>query len=275
MGKRILALIFLGTLSIALLALILVSAATGWRYSFFDGSKTEPHDSPPIAEANNQESETPSPAAPAGNSDEPPAGNTPPAADEPPADAPPANDPPASAEPSAGKPMADPGAADPNATEIARYIPGAASMSTDAKANAQVAQGFTYENGGWQVISEDSEIIPDFSLLAGGWMAVMITDPDTSPYTDYLNIEIQGTESDAVLIFNWGERHFSADGKTVDESGKTSRLSGQFKDGTILAKGDGSIAMTRFLIDHRNGKEYASAIYAWPDGTRGYMGLVR
>ena len=135
-------------------------------------------------------------------------------------------------------------------------------------------EAFTAKDG-WLYITGDAETITDYSKLCGGWIAVMITDPDGETITDFMNITISGTASKAKITMNWAQRYFHNGGLTVDDSGNSSEFSGSFSGGTAEALGPGKITITDFVYDYGTGKEYATGVFIWPDGVKGYIGLTR
>lgn len=155
-------------------------------------------------------------------------------------------------------------------------FPDSSTMSTNEKAGLRDSEGFSWKEG-WTYLSSNKQVINDFSALKGGWKAVMISDPQNKRegmFTDYLNVEISGTDIDTVVTLKWRERLMSnSGGSVIDVSGYDSNLAGSFLGGEIEAVGSGKITLTDFYYD--NGKEFAEGKYIWTDGVEGYIGLIR
>ena len=154
-------------------------------------------------------------------------------------------------------------------------VPAASSTSTKDNATLRETEAFTAKKG-WLYITDQAIAITDFSLLTGGWRAVMYTDPDgDGAVTDFMNIEISGSASDPVVTMHWGQRYFHNGGETVDESGSSTAFKGPYSGGVIDALGSGRITLKDFVYDPGTGTEYAVGEYIWPDGVKGIIGLVR
>ncbi|MCR5636789.1 MAG: hypothetical protein K6F76_06410 [Clostridiales bacterium] len=156
-------------------------------------------------------------------------------------------------------------------------VPDGSYFSTNKNASVDDDGGFSWRNG-FMDMSPDAVRINDFSAITGGWKAHFITDPENrsdSYYEDYLNISISGIEQSVNVAFAWYTRYLPSIDDYIDVSDNVTTFFGSFSDGSITASdtGMGKVEFTDFWFD--NGKEYATGIYTWPDGVVGYIGLSR
>ncbi len=158
--------------------------------------------------------------------------------------------------------------------EPKRTVPDAAIMSTQANATLREMDAFTAKDG-WLYITDEAEPIGDFSLLTGGWRAIMISDPNGDVFYDFMNAELSGVKGKVTVTLNWADRYFQNGGATIDARGYPSDLNGTFDGKQIKAVGDGAIILVGFCYDPGTGLEYAWGEYTWTDGVKGYIGLIR
>ncbi len=156
-------------------------------------------------------------------------------------------------------------------------VPDGSYFSTNKNASVEDDGGFSWRNG-FMDMSPDAVRIDDFSAITGGWKAHLITDPenrDDSYFDDYMNISISGTKQSANVAFAWHTRYLPSVDQYIDVSDTVTTFFGSFLDGRITAldTGMGKVEFTDFWFD--NGKEYATGIYTWSDGVVGYIGLSR
>ena len=147
-------------------------------------------------------------------------------------------------------------------------------MSTQANATLREMDAFTAKDG-WLYITDEAEPIGDFSLLTGGWRAIMISDPNGDVFYDFMNAELSGVKGKVTVTLNWADRYFQNGGATIDARGYPSDLNGTFDGKQIKAVGDGAIILVGFCYDPGTGLEYAWGEYTWTDGVKGYIGLIR
>lgn len=268
--KRVLVIV-LAVLNTALLTVIIISAATGWRFSFF-GAKPGGNVTPqPVTAAS-----VPATAAPSTQ----PQTEKPTAAE---STAAPTQEQTSQAttapvtQPVTQKPTQAPTQKPTQApaTEPTSPYPDPNSVSTKETASSREAELYTWNNG-WSDMSSNAELIGDFTALTGGWKALIVTDPFElmdAYTTDFVNISISGSASDVKITMSWGTRLYNSTGKTVQTNSTPSSFSGKFQKGAIDAVGSGRLVIKDFYCG--NGKEYAVGEYTWPDGLVGYVGLTR
>lgn len=271
--KKVLVII-LGVLNVALLTVIIVSLATGWRFSFFkakqDGgltpappvtaasvpATTAPDSQPPTEDTTaTEETETTQEQATEATT----APTQPPT--QPPTQAP------------TQKPTQAPTQAPTKAPS--GQLPSPNSVSTNEKASKSEMEQYDWEKG-WKNMSKSAVRITDFSAVTGGWKGVIITDPFElmdAYTTDLVNVSISGSASDVKISMSWGTRYFNSTGKSVETKSTPSSFSGTFSKGSVVTVGSGKLEITSFYYD--NGREYAIGVYTWPDGLVGYVGLTR
>ena len=142
-------------------------------------------------------------------------------------------------------------------------------LSTSNIATIPDSEGFMW-NKGWLYLSSSAKKVKDFDALTGGWRAYMVSNPQEALFTDYFNVTITGAEKNTIVVCNWG---YHIEGETEDLSGQKTQLTGSFSKGSLKATGQGTLTITKFYED--GGKQYAEGSFVWPDGSKGYLGLVR
>ncbi|MCR5661003.1 MAG: hypothetical protein K6G50_02610 [bacterium] len=275
MGKLILA-IALFMSDAALLILIVVSAATGWRFSLLGPAILTPPEPPPNIASEEIAKSSPGESANAGNDiSESQNSQASDSANEQGQTPPGESATSSSAEAQAASPderaTAD-NEQDPNASKY----PPASSMTTSANATENDIKNYSWENG-WSTMSPQAERMHSFDAVTGGWRAVMVTDPlellDCYS-TDNMNVDISGSPDSATITFNSNKRRFHYNGEVLNLSGEHPSFSGSFKEDYIYAASmEGSVKLYNFYID--GDTEYALGLYTFPSGEKGYIGMVR
>ena len=299
MAKKIAA-ILLGVLNAALIALIVVSATTGWRLSLLSPAAVD--ETTPYASSGSYESEKPSAQSSHASSQKPQSSAPSEAPSKEPARESSGEPSEAPSQESSGETSETSKAASSEASKASsessktasseaskaasseaskaseaepkRTVPDAAIMSTQANATLREMDAFTAKDG-WLYITDEAEPIGDFSLLTGGWRAIMISDPNGDVFYDFMNAELSGVEGKVTVTLNWADRYFQNGGATIDARGYPSDLNGTFDGKQIKAVGDGAIILVGFCYDPGTGLEYAWGEYTWTDGVKGYIGLIR
>ena len=120
------------------------------------------------------------------------------------------------------------------------------------------------------------EKLVDFSEVTGGWKGYIIVDPEgkyDSVMEMLLNVQINGTESDASLTFDWSYIYMDTMGEGYEDSTPDSVFSGIWSEGGITAEGPGSLHLTDFY--YAAGHEYAIGTLTSRDGVPASIMLVR
>ncbi len=139
------------------------------------------------------------------------------------------------------------------------------------------AENFTVD--GWKTSSPSSGTrMTNFLSVAGYWKAVMISDPDNTTEegrtVDHFNVEIYGSPSETKVIYNWNKRYYEKTGAVEDFLTISAGHTGSFSNGSITANLDSTkLVLTDFWTD--GSTQYALGKYTWPDGSVGYVGLIR
>ncbi len=274
MGKLILAIaLFMG--DAALLVLIVVSAATGWKFSLLGPAILTPPEPPPGVASEEIADADPGESANAGNDISEPQNSQNSDTDE--QEQTPPGESATSIFDEEEVALSDEiSVADIEQGSNASKYPPASSMSTSAFATEDDINNYSWENG-WSTMSPQAESIDSFDTVTGGWRAVMVTDPlellDCYS-TDNMNIDISGSPDSATITFNSNKRRFHKNGEVLNLSGEHPSFQGSFTDGSIYAASrSGSVKLDHFYID--GDKEYALGVYTFPSGEIGYIGMVR
>lgn len=157
-------------------------------------------------------------------------------------------------------------------------IPNMGSYSTNKYAEyADMTEAYLYTDSGfvWQELSENKVRIKELPSVLGGWKAWIVSNPSDIDHQvyDLTNINISGTENDLTVKLDWNYYYIIDSGDEGYSTENDSVYKGTWSDTGIYAEGPGSISFYEFEYD--NGKEYGLGKVSYPDGSYGYIALVR
>lgn len=118
--------------------------------------------------------------------------------------------------------------------------------------------------------------ITDLAQVSGGWKAYIYNyatfEEGSLPVEQLLNVYVSGSDSKAVLTFDWYYTRLG-DGSTHEDETLDSAYSGSWSEGSLEALGAGSVRLSDFweLDSH----QYGIGRITWPDGGDGAIALVR
>lgn len=133
------------------------------------------------------------------------------------------------------------------------------------------------DGGSWANLSGEALRLNDFDAVKGGWKAYILDDPAGvfSEYSieRFANIVISGSASEPEVLVDWVYVVFGDTGEGQDDSMSDSVYDGTWDGGLLDAYGAGRIVLYNFYYE--NGREYAVGSIMWPDGVDGAIALVR
>ena len=159
--------------------------------------------------------------------------------------------------------------------------PSAVDLSTNGVPEQEVIyDGFRWnrEDGPfWENLAPDAIKLTDFEAVRGGWKAYILDDPgmDVSDYTieHYLNIDVSGNASSAVVTLDWSYTFNWDEGAKAEDGSPDTVFSGDWSEGALEAYGAGMILLKDFYFD--GATEYAVGTLTWPDGVDAIIAVVR
>ncbi len=276
MVRKVIACI-LGAADLALLVIIIIAAATGWRIrpAVSTGQLLPPEDTsvpqqspsasspvtsvPPAASSTEPVSEPPVPESSVASKPESSAASRPESSV--------ASRPESSV---ASKPESS-AASNPSSPSV----PGPGAVSTTDYPSLADITGFHYQKG-WTNLSPHAVKLTQLSQVMGGWKAYMICDPEntrSSSMDKLFNLRIDLGQTNVVAIADWYYTFFNDTGEGMDDDTPDSTFSGDWSDGQLTAIGPGRITLRDFYYD--NGRETAVGEMIWPDGVTAVIALVR
>lgn len=126
-------------------------------------------------------------------------------------------------------------------------------------------------------VPKDVKKLHTVESVSQGWKALILYDPNNefqSNATEFLNITIEGTESNLVLVLDWYHIFWGKDGEYFDETEmEDTEFRGKWENDGLWASGAGTIRLTQFY--ELNGKQYAVGTMDTPDGIPAFIAMVR
>ncbi|MBO4407100.1 MAG: hypothetical protein J5849_05300 [Clostridia bacterium] len=165
-------------------------------------------------------------------------------------------------------------------TQAAPEYPPYFDVSTHGDLTPEDLAGFRWSPDAgpyWEDLTPDAVRIADFDAVRGGWMAYVLDDPAMDVSTEsverVLNVEISGSADSADATFDWRDIYIESEEQVLVDSSPDSVFSGTWSDGRLEAFGPGMITLRDFF--YSGGREYAVGTMTWPDGVPAIIALVR
>ena len=163
----------------------------------------------------------------------------------------------------------------PETSAAPHHVPDPNTLSTNGYPTLSDIEDFQYKKG-WTNLSDDAIRLTELSEVRGGWKAYMICDPENkrgASMDKLLNLRIDPGQSGVVVTADWFYVYLNNEGTGADDNTPDSVFNGEWSKGKLTAVGSGKITLHDFYYD--NGTETAMGEMILPDGTEAVIALVR